>query len=109
MSFQFEQSASPDIIEHLGIRVDRRRCRAFVDGRPLKLTPTEYRLLEHLIRVPGQPCSRDHLMAAAIADQAIVIERTIDVHICALRRKLGSAGLIETVRGVGYRVRRRGA
>ncbi len=94
-----------DLAEHLGVRIDRVRHQAFVDGAALDLTPTEFRLLECLVRQPGRAFSRSQLMDASIGDGAIVLERTIDVHIKTLRRKLGArAGdFIETVRGVGYR------
>ena len=69
------------------------------------LTPTEFRLLECLLRQPGRAFTRAQLMDAAIGDGAIVLERTIDVHVKTLRKKLGDADLIETVRGVGYRFR----
>jgi two-component system, OmpR family, phosphate regulon response regulator PhoB len=94
-----------DLAEHLGVRIDRVRHQAFVDGGAMDLTPTEFRLLECLVRQPGRAFSRSQLMDAAIGDGAIVLERTIDVHIKTLRRKLGArAGdFIETVRGVGYR------
>jgi two-component system phosphate regulon response regulator PhoB len=94
-----------DVIEHLGVRIDRVRHQADVHGRQLDLTPTEFRLLECLLRQPGRAFSRPQLLDAAIGDDAIVLERTIDVHIKTLRRKLGAADLIETVRGVGYRFR----
>jgi len=94
-----------DVVTHLDVRIDRVRHRAYVGGRELELTPTEFRLLECLIRQPGRAFSRHQLMDAAIGEGAIVLERTIDVHIKTLRRKLGSADLIETVRGVGYRFR----
>ena len=94
-----------DVIEHLGVRIDRVRHRAHSEGRELELTPTEFRLLEALLRQPGRAFSRHQLMDAAIGEGAVVLERTIDVHIKTLRKKLGAADLIETVRGVGYRFR----
>jgi two-component system phosphate regulon response regulator PhoB len=94
-----------DVIEYLNVRIDRVRHRAFVDDRELDLTPTEFRLLECMLRQPGRAFTRHQLMDAAIGEGAIVLERTIDVHIKTLRRKLGTADLIETVRGVGYRFR----
>lgn len=102
-----EPDAEPgQIIEHLDVRIDRLRHQAFVKDRPLDLTPTEFRLLECLLRQPGRAFSRFHLMDAAIREGADVLERTIDVHIKSLRRKLEPADeLIETVRGVGYRFR----
>jgi two-component system phosphate regulon response regulator PhoB len=93
------------VVEHLGVRIDRVRHRAFVDGKELSLTPTEFRLLECLLRQPGRAFSRHQLMDAAIGEGQIVLERTIDVHIKTLRKKVGDADLIETVRGVGYRFR----
>jgi two-component system phosphate regulon response regulator PhoB len=95
-----------DVIDHLGVRIDRLRHRAYVGGSELDLTPTEFRLLESLLRQPGRAFSRAQLMDAAIGEGAVVLERTIDVHVKSLRRKLGEAGeYIETVRGVGYRFR----
>jgi two-component system phosphate regulon response regulator PhoB len=94
-----------DVVEHLEVRIDRVRHRAFAAGRELDLTPTEFRLLECLLRQPGRAFTRHQLMDAAIGEGAIVLERTIDVHIKTLRRKLGTVDLIETVRGVGYRFR----
>lgn len=102
-----EQVPEPgDVIEHLGVRIDRVRHRVTVQGRELDLTPTEFRLLECLLRQPGRAFTRPQLMDVAISDGAVVLERTIDVHIKTLRRKLGTEKeYIETVRGVGYRFR----
>jgi two-component system phosphate regulon response regulator PhoB len=95
-----------DVVEHLGIRIDRVRHRASVEGKELDLTPTEFRLLECLLRQPGRAFTRSQLMDSAIGEGAVVLERTIDVHVKSLRRKLGEASeLIETVRGIGYRLR----
>ncbi len=94
-----------DVVEHLGVSIDRVRHRAYAEGRELDLTPTEFRLLECLLRQPGRAFTRHQLMDAAIGEGAIVLERTIDVHIKTLRKKLGTSDLIETVRGVGYRFR----
>jgi len=92
-----------DVIEGAGIRVDKRAHQVTVKEQPISLTPTEFRLLETLMKQPGRAFTRHDLMDAAVGD-AIVLERTIDVHIKTLRRKLGFAGeRIETVRGVGYR------
>jgi two-component system phosphate regulon response regulator PhoB len=92
-----------DVIESGEIRIDKRGHQVTVQGEPVALTPTEFRLLETLMRQPGRAFTRHDLMDAAVGD-AIVLERTIDVHIKSLRRKLGESGeRIETVRGVGYR------
>lgn len=95
-----------DLIQRGDIRIDKRSHRVLLEGKPVDLTPTEFRLLETLMRQPGRAFTRHDLMDAAIGDSAVVLERTIDVHIKALRKKLGGAGeLIETVRGLGYRFR----
>jgi len=98
-----------DVIEHLGVRIDRVRHQVTVGKDRLELTPTEFRLLEIMLRQPGRAFSRHQLMDAAIGEGSIVLERTIDVHVKTLRRKLAAMGsnveLIETVRGVGYRFR----
>jgi two-component system phosphate regulon response regulator PhoB len=96
-------SDSANIIEHLHLRIDRVRHQAYLANVPLDLTPTEFRLLESMLRQPGRAFSRAQIMAAAIGDGQIVSERTIDVHIKTLRKKLGSSALIQTIRGIGYR------
>jgi two-component system, OmpR family, phosphate regulon response regulator PhoB len=94
------------VIESQGIVINRHSHRASYLDQELPLTPTEFRLLEVLIRQAGRAFTRYELMDAAIGEDAIVLERTIDVHIKSLRKKLGEAGeLIETVRGIGYRFR----
>jgi two-component system phosphate regulon response regulator PhoB len=89
-----------------GVMVDRERHRATVEETPLDLTPSEFGLLEALVRQPGRVFSRSELIDAALGGDSLVLERTIDVHVRSLRKKLGPhAVLVETVRGVGYRFR----
>jgi two-component system phosphate regulon response regulator PhoB len=89
-----------------GVMIDRERHRVTVEERPLDLTPSEFGLLESLIRQPGRVFSRSELIDAALGGDSLVLERTIDVHIRSLRKKLGPhAVLVETVRGIGYRFR----
>ena len=91
------------VVTSQGIAIDRQRHRATVDDQPLDLTLSEFALLDTLIRQPGRVFSRAELIDAALGD-ALVLERTIDVHIRSIRKKLGDrASLIETVRGIGYR------
>lgn len=101
-----DESPAESVIECQGVVIDRHRHRALIADEELILTPTEFRLLEALLRQPGRAFSRYELMAAAIGEDAVVLERTIDVHVKSLRKKMGDAAdLIETVRGVGYRFR----
>lgn len=105
-----ERDSAPEgsVIECQGVTIDRHRHRASWRDEELTLTPTEFRLLEVLVRQAGRAFSRYELMDAAIGEDAAVLERTIDVHIKSLRRKLmDAADLIETVRGIGYRFRER--
>jgi two-component system, OmpR family, phosphate regulon response regulator PhoB len=98
--------ASEEVTSKLGVTVDRRRHQAAIEGLSLALTRSEFRLLDTLIRQPGRVFERADLIDAALGEDTMVMERTIDVHIRALRRKLGQrADVIETVRGVGYRFR----
>lgn len=95
-----------EVTNKMAVTVDRRRHQAAIDGKPLQLTRSEFRLLDTLIRQPGRVFERSELIDAALGEDTMVMERTIDVHIRALRRKLGKhADVIETVRGVGYRFR----
>lgn len=101
---QEPQSDDRDVIITQGIVVDRQSHQATAGDTPLPLTKSEFALLEVLVRNKGRAFSRAELIDAALGDDAIVLERTIDVHIRALRKKLGNyANLIETIRGVGYR------
>ena len=100
------EATSDEVTTKQGVSVDRRRHQAIAEGKPLALTRSEFRLLDTLIRQPGRVFHRTELIDAALGEDTMVMERTIDVHIRALRRKLGpNADVIETVRGVGYRFR----
>lgn len=95
-----------DQVTHQGVMIDRRRFVVTVDEKPLSLTKSEFKLLETLIRQPGRAFARAELVDAALGEDTMVLDRTIDVHVRALRRKMGdTADLIETVRGVGYKFR----
>jgi two-component system alkaline phosphatase synthesis response regulator PhoP len=73
---------------------------------PVRLTPTEFRILHMLAQRPGWVFTRYQIVDSVRGDDASVTERSVDVHIAALRRKLGCYGdTVETIRGVGYRLR----
>jgi two-component system phosphate regulon response regulator PhoB len=93
-------------ISREGLVVDIGRHEVLVNDEPVTLTATEMRLLHFLASHPGRVFTRDHLLSRVIGEHAVVIDRNIDVHIGAVRKKLGMLReLIETVRGVGYRFR----
>jgi DNA-binding response OmpR family regulator len=95
-----------DRIVRDGVVVDIKRHEVRVDGESVSFTATELRLLHFLASHPGRVFTRDHLLSRVIGEDAIVIDRNIDVHVRAIRKKLGAhRDLIETVRGVGYRFR----
>lgn len=84
--------------------IDQNQHRVEIDGEPVTLTLTEFRLLTALAAAKGRVLSRNQLMDQAIGLDAVVTDRTIDVHVTTLRRKLGKArNCVQTVRGVGYR------
>ncbi|MBS3733659.1 MAG: response regulator transcription factor [Phycisphaerae bacterium] len=87
------------------IRINRDMHRVEVDGKPVSLTPTEFKLLATLVAARGRVMTRDQLINHVLGVNAVVTDRTIDVHLAALRRKLGAGkSYIETVRGIGYRI-----
>ena len=90
-------------VVHGPLAIDPVKHRIKVDGRRLELTPTEFRLLHFLASHPGRVFTRGQLLDRAVGDRAVVIDRNIDVHVRAVRKKLGPhRGLIRTVRGIGY-------
>jgi len=99
-----ENQGANERIERDGIIIDAGKHEARVDGKSVAFTPTEFRLLHFLASHPGRVFARDHLLSRVIGGDAFVIDRNIDVHIRAVRQKLGRhRDLIETIRGVGYR------
>ena len=90
---------------HFGaLVVDRRTRRVLLRDDELMLTPKEFDLLAALAEDPGAACSRQHLLDVVWDPHWYGPTKTVDVHVANLRRKLGDAGWIETVRGVGYRL-----
>jgi DNA-binding response OmpR family regulator len=90
------------------VEVDMERLQATRQGKPVDLTPTEFRLLRYLVSNPERPCSRDELIEAVWGYASDVgSERTVDVHIRHLREKLeddpANPHWLVTVRGVGYK------
>jgi DNA-binding response OmpR family regulator len=87
------------------LELDLRARRVLVGSREVALTPKEFDLLAVLARDPGAVVSRRRLLEEVWETSWYGSTKTIDVHVAALRRKLGDPGWIETVRGVGFRLR----
>jgi DNA-binding response OmpR family regulator len=88
------------------LRLDPARHELTLDGQPLSLTATEFKLISALMLGRGRVMSRAQLIDKAIGEDVVVTDRTIDVHVTSLRKKLlNASGWIQTVRGVGYTFR----
>ena len=84
--------------------VDSDRHEVLLDGAPVRFTATEFRLLHFLALHAGRVFTRDQLMRRVMGEEVILVDRNVDVHVRAIRSKLGAhRDLVETVRGVGYR------
>lgn len=98
--------SAADIVEIDSIRIDKSAHVVTVDGEPIELTPTEYRLLLILAERRGRVQGRRHLLETVWDAAPDIQTRTVDMHVQRLRAKLGPAGdVIETARGFGYRIR----
>lgn len=96
--------AQPNVITHGELVIDPNRHEVWLAGHRLPLTVTEFRILSFLARKPGWVFSRDQIISAVHDGDIAVTDRTVDVQIVALRKKLGaSQHCIETVRGIGYK------
>jgi len=96
-------SLKPESIEVNGVRLNPGTREVFRDGAPVEVTSIEYDILETLVRSAGRAVSRDDLARLLYNRQANPLERSLDVHVSHLRRKLEQGKtLIRTIRGVGY-------
>ncbi len=106
-----EEASSGDegaAIEAGPLRIDPLEYRAYLRGQPLELTATEFKLLRTLVERRGRVQSREELLNTVWEYEYAGYARTVDTHVRRLREKLGAdASLVETVRGVGYRCKRR--
>lgn len=98
-----QNDSSSKVLELEGLSIDLKAHRVLLMGSEVHLTLTEYRILVELVRVHGQVLSRDQLRETALGNLNVT-DRTIDVHMASLRKKLSPlAHSFQTVRGVGYR------
>lgn len=94
------------IIEVVGrLRIDRQKYRVTLDGNEVNLTSTEFRILEMLASKKGWVFTRQQILDALWGPDKVVVDRSIDVHVKNLKKKLGTArGIIQNIRGVGYKL-----
>jgi DNA-binding response OmpR family regulator len=107
IKIQFRGQASASrVLKAANLELDRSSCRVTLQGKPLSLTATEFRLLEFLMSRPGVVFSREQLLDSVWGHDRAVTDRTVDVYILRLRQKMESnptnPQLIRSVRGFGY-------
>ncbi|MBN2038396.1 MAG: response regulator [Spirochaetes bacterium] len=108
------RSGAPDAVEdherkiykYLGVDLDPEKFSLKVDGDDVKLTKTEFELLHLFMKYPGKIFTRDNIIDSIKGEDIYVIDRTIDVHIMNLRKKLGKyKSMVSTFSGVGYGIK----
>ena len=92
------------VVDSIGLVVDRRSRRVMLDGQEVDLAPKEFELLALLASEPGRAIRREDIIEQVWDENWWGPTKTLDVHIAALRRKLGEPGWISTLRGIGYRL-----
>ncbi len=96
---------SPEVVRVGKLVVDSGRRQVKVGETEIVLTTTEFNLLRALVEARGKVISREDLILAARGEESTSMDRTVDVHVASVRGKLGrSGGMIQTIRGVGYRL-----
>ena len=99
-----EKDAERTRIQVGSLAVDATRHEVLLDGEPVPFTRSEFRLLWALLSRPGRVFTRNELADKITGGETLIIDRNVDVHVSAIRKKLGAAAdLIATVRGVGYK------
>jgi phosphate regulon transcriptional regulator PhoB len=105
----YEQEENTDgRIDLNGLMIDETKHKVTYLDQPVTLTATEFRMLHFMASHPGRVFTREQLLNQTVGENIVVVDRNVDVHIRAIRRKLGdispdSVNVIETIRGVGYR------
>ena len=97
-------STTKDYIKIDTLTIDLYKHEVTIKNEPIHLTLTEFKLLHQLASKPGRVFTRDQLLDAVFGSETFVIDRTVDVHIASLRKKLKAyANRIVTIRGIGYK------
>jgi DNA-binding response OmpR family regulator len=99
-----QRASSGELLRHGPLAVDLRTRKVTVHGAPISLTPKEFAILECLATDPGRLVSRQEIVERAWDEHWYGPTKVLDVHMAALRRKLGVPSLIETVYGHGFRL-----
>ena len=97
-------SQEPIVIKAGDVSVDLSRHEVLVDGQAIALSRKEFQVLALVAGARGAVCSREHVLTEVWGHRGPAESRSLDVHVATLRTKLGRPALIETVRGVGYRL-----
>ena len=101
-----QKNEKPDIIQIDELIIDAVKFKVTLAGKEVKFTATEFRLLYFLANNPGRVYTRDQIISYAHGNDAVIVDRNIDVHVRGIRKKLeATPAFIETIRGVGYRFR----
>ncbi len=101
----FRKIKKANVVKIGNLEIDKRKRSVTCEGMEIKLSKTEFDILSLLASKPGWVFSRGSIISAVKGDDYPVTERSVDVQVLSLRRKLGKCcGMIETVRGVGYRL-----
>ena len=97
------QAAQPDILTYHGLSMDIAQKRVTINGEDVALTKKEFEILKLLLKSPGKVFSREDILAKIWSDEVYVLDRTVDVNITRLRKKIGDYGKhIITRLGYGY-------
>ncbi|OQZ04726.1 MAG: DNA-binding response regulator [Candidatus Brocadia sp. UTAMX1] len=97
-------SAVQEYIKIDDLTIDLDKHEVIIKNEPVQLTLAEFKILYHLARKPGRVFTRDQLLDAVSGPETAVTDRTIDVHVASLRKKLKTfANRIATIRGIGYK------
>ncbi len=107
--FRRMASQSSAVLRIGGLELDPDRHLVCIEGRPVHLTVTEFAILQHLAQEPERVFTRDHLLTFLWGEDCFVQEHSLDVHIHTIRKKIeadpANPSYIQTVRGVGYRLK----
>ncbi|MCS6838913.1 MAG: response regulator transcription factor [Bdellovibrionaceae bacterium] len=105
-SEELQNRGNKSVYQWGGIYLDVDRHEVRVEDQTVHLTPSEYKILLEMLKNVGRVLTRDYLISKVQGEGIAVTGRTIDTHVFALRKKMmNQADLIETIRGVGYRIR----